>query len=80
MKCAYVILSSVTCVALQNFSTLSHKGHNFQKKKAIEPKMCVLIFYKSLSEMFLIPRINERNIIISICRSSCKAPVIFVRS
>ena len=41
----HVILSPVTCPALQYFSTLSHKRHDFRKKKkVIEHKMCVLIF------------------------------------
>jgi predicted CDP-diglyceride synthetase/phosphatidate cytidylyltransferase len=41
-----VILSFVACLALQNFSTLSHKRHDF-RKNVIENKMCVLIFSTS---------------------------------
>ena len=39
------VLSSVVTLILPYFFTLSHKGHDFRKiKKAIENKMCVLIF------------------------------------
>jgi hypothetical protein len=36
MQCARAILSSVSCPALQYISTLSHKRHDFRKKKITE--------------------------------------------
>jgi len=39
-----VLLSSVASLGLQQFSTLSHKRHDFRKKKVIEQNMHVLIF------------------------------------
>jgi hypothetical protein len=38
-----IILSSVACLVLQCFSTLSHKRHDF-RKQIMEQEMCVLIF------------------------------------
>jgi len=60
------------------FSTLSHKRHDF-RKKSIEHKMCVLIFYTILSKIFLILRRTERDMMKNVHRSSCKVLVILVR-
>ena len=44
MQYAWAILSSVACLILQNFSTLSHKRYYFLlKKKGIVNNMCFLI-------------------------------------
>jgi len=42
------------------FSTLSHKRHDF-RKYVIEHKMCVLVFYRVLSETFLTLCRTERD-------------------
>ena len=38
----HIILSSATCLALPNFSTLSHERHD-SREEVIEHKTCVLI-------------------------------------
>jgi hypothetical protein len=73
-----IILSSMACLALPYFSTLSHKRHGF-RKNVIEHKMCVLILSTKLSETFLTLRRIARDIIITVQSSSCKVPVILVR-
>jgi len=42
-----IVLSFVACLAASYISTLSHKEHDFQKKKIIVRKACVLIFSTS---------------------------------
>jgi hypothetical protein len=59
----HIILSSVTCPAVQYFSTLSYTRHEFEEKKVIEYTMCVLIFSTTLCETFLILRRIERDIV-----------------
>jgi hypothetical protein len=55
----------VACLALQYFSTLTHKEHYFQnKKKEIEHEMRILIFPANFSGTFIIPRIIQQDIII----------------
>ena len=44
MQCTCSILSYVACPALQYFSILPHKQHDFREKEVTEHKMCVLIF------------------------------------
>jgi hypothetical protein len=39
------VMSSVTCLVLTHFSTLSHKRYDFRKKKIIEHKMCFDFLY-----------------------------------
>jgi len=61
MRMRRIILSPVACPALQYFSTISPKRHDFRGGGVIEHKMCVLIFSTTLSETFLILRRNERD-------------------
>jgi hypothetical protein len=47
-------------------------------KELIANDICVLIFSVILSEIFLIPRKNKRDMNTNACRYSCKVPVILV--
>ena len=58
MQCACAILPSAAYLALHYFSILSHKRHDV-RKKVIEYEMCVLMFSTTLSETFLILRIQR---------------------
>jgi len=67
-----IILSSVPCLVLKYFSLLPHKRHDF--RNIIEYKMCALIF--STTEVFLILKRVQQDIITNIQSSSCKVPII----
>jgi len=72
------ISSPVGCLALLYFSILSHKLHEFWRKKMTKHNICALIFAKNLSETLLILRRIQRDIIVKVYRSSCEVPVILV--
>ena len=78
MQCACAILSSAACPALQYFSALSHKQHDFRKKKIIEFNLCVLLLSTNLSHKFLILRITEWDVIENVYWSSCKLSAVLV--
>jgi hypothetical protein len=76
MRC--IILTSVACLAVPYLSTLSHKRHGF-RENVTEQKMCVLIFSTILSQIFLILRRIQRDIVINLNRSSSTVPVVLAR-
>jgi hypothetical protein len=60
------------------FYTLPQKQHDF-RKNGFEHKMCVLVFCTILSEIFLITKRAQRNIVINLRTYSRKVAVILVR-
>jgi len=77
MRMCRIILSSVAYPAIQYFSTLSHKRHDFRKKFIVH-KMCFNFLYYLSSETFLILRRTEGDTIINAYRSSYKVNVILI--
>ena len=72
---ACAIFSSVAYPALQDFSTICHKRHDF-RRKVTEHKMFILIFSTTLPETFRILIINERHMILkNLYWSSRKIPL-----
>jgi len=71
MQFAYAILSSVACLALQYFSTLSDKRHDF--RKTLLNMECVFCFsLQRSSETFPILRRNERDMVKNVYWYACK--------
>ena len=68
MRVICIILSSVACLAVQYFFTLSHKWHDFLK--SIEYKFCFLIFYTKVPAKFWIVIRIQRDVIINVHRHS----------
>ena len=73
-----IILSSVTCLPLPYFSTLSYRRYEFRKTNFIEYKVC-FDFSTIFSETLRNLRRNGLGFIKNIKRYSCKALVILVR-
>jgi hypothetical protein len=69
----HIILWS--CPAVQYFSTLSHKRHDF-KVNIIEHKMRVVILSTNLSEKGFVLRRTERDMNKNVYWASCKVPFI----
>ena len=69
-----IMLSSVACPAVQNFSTLSHKRHDFIFLKMLSTKCVFWFSLQLLFETFLVLRITKRDVIKNVYWSSCKVP------
>ena len=72
-ECILVAYAKLSCVAypvLKYFSTLSHKWHDFR-----QGYYCTQNVLQLLSEVFLILRITEQDMIMNVYWSSCKVPI-----
>jgi hypothetical protein len=75
MQCACAILPSVACPTLPYFSTWSHKRHHFRKKKILNTKCLFWFCLQLLSEIFLILRKTERDMIKYLYWYACTVPL-----
>jgi hypothetical protein len=73
-----ILLLSVACLALQYFSTLSHKRHDF-RKEVFKHEMCVLIFSTTFDRHVSYFKNSSTRCFINLHTSLCDVPVILVR-
>ena len=73
-------MRSIVMWSLRLYHIFPHyliNGTTFRGEKVIEHKMCVLIFFSTLSEIFLILRRIQRHTTINVHWSSWKVHVVF---
>ena len=78
MRILHIVICGQYGYTVRYFSTLSHKRHDF-RKILLNIRYVFWFSVQLLSETFLILRRTERDMITSVCWSSCKVPVILGR-
>ena len=79
MQCACAIQSSVVSAAILNFSTLSHKCHDFREKLLNIKCVCFDFLHNFCLKDFSFVRRTGRDITINVNTSLCKVSKIPVR-
>jgi hypothetical protein len=69
----------LSCVAVPKLSTLSHKRHDFRKRKKLLKIKYLFFSPQLLSEIFLILGKIQRDAVINLCRPSCRVLFILVK-
>ena len=79
MRMHLIISSSVPCLAVTYFPTLSPKWQDFRRKTLGNIQRVFIFPLKLKLETFLIIRRTERDIVTKVLKSSCKFLIILVR-